>query len=137
MSNRMYLILTSALAVAGGFIVVSTFAFSESVAASIALGVGIGAFVGSILTLAVVPASHALRSRALALATGLAAACTFIAAAGVFAGDAQRWIVFAGGAAVTLLALAGRDAYVAGLVERRADAPEQASAGQEPLRAAA
>jgi hypothetical protein len=137
MSNRTYLVLTSALAVAGGFVVVATFAFSEPVAASIALGIGIGACVGSIATLAVVPASHALRSRALAIVSAVAAACTLIAAAGVFAGDAQRWIVFAGGVAVTLLALAGRDAYVAGLVEPAADAPDRISGREDTLRAAA
>jgi cell division protein FtsW (lipid II flippase) len=135
MSNRTYLALTSIVAAAGGLIVVTSFAFSQSAATWIALGLSVIALAGAVVSLAVAPSTGASRYRAVAGVIAVIAAFTIITSVGVFSGGAQHWIEFgAGVAALGLASLAGAR-YVSRLVE--STGAESASEMPEPLRAAA
>ncbi len=122
---------SSLLALAGGFVVVASQAFTAGVTAWIAFALGIGAIVA-----AAVPSVFGARRWVLALdaVTGVLGAWTVVASL-VFSGGVVRWLSFAEGAGFVALALAGstvdhvllarsarrspaRDAEVATSVER-------------------
>jgi hypothetical protein len=97
---KRYSVLTQLLAVAGAFIVVTTFAFSQSVATSIDFGVAVGITTVALLSALVAPADRRRTHVGLALASTIVGAWTILVALGIFSGAAQRWLDFAGGAAV-------------------------------------
>lgn len=87
-----------------------TFAFGRSNAIDIAFAVAIGVTAVAVLALARPPAEHTGAHRAIALLTAAAGAWTILVTLGIYDGETQRWIVFAGGAAVAALG------FVAGLL---------------------
>lgn len=108
--SRSYPLLTLALAVAGGFVLLSTFAFADGANEAIAFGVSIGTLLASVATTALAPSAGA---KALNAGIGLVSAWTILVALGIFSGDTQSWLIFAGGAAVAggaLTASAANDA---------------------------
>jgi hypothetical protein len=136
MLNRIYLGLTQALAAAGGFVVLTTFAFGHGAANAIDLGVIIGA---TILAAAAVLASPSARHRAVVGASTLIGAWTVLVTAGIFAGATQRWLTFAAAVAITGLALVGHTAYELRR-SRREVVPERSKDTQpapQPVRVAA
>jgi len=136
MSNRLYLGLTQALAAAGAFVVISTFGFGHGAANAIDLGVIIGV---TIVAAAAVVVSPSARHRAVAAVTTLIGAWTVLVTAGIFSGSTQRWLTFAGAAAITGLALVGHTAYELRRA-RREVGPERSQDSQpapQPVRVAA
>lgn len=119
MSSRTYGALSGLLAIAGAFVVVTTFAFGHGAANAIDLGVIIGVTVVSLGAVAAARASQ----RVLSLGSVVIGVWTILVTAGIFSGAAQRWLTFAAGAAVALLGVAGHAAYDA--------ARDRASSGSE------
>ena len=66
MSNRTYLALSSIIIAAGGLIVVTAFAFNQTVATWIAFGLSVVALAGSVGSLAAAPSTGAARYRTVA-----------------------------------------------------------------------
>jgi hypothetical protein len=102
---RLYAYSTLALALAGGFLVVATFAFAHSTANDVAIGVA------AVITVAAA-ATCSLRVdrllRAAALATCLVGAWTFLVALGVFRDATQRWVTFASALAIVAITVAAQ-----------------------------
>ncbi len=94
---------SSVLALAGGFVVVASQAFTSGTTAWLAFAIGVAA-----LVLATAPALARTRDRTLALdaVTGILAVWTIVASL-VFSGTLVTWLSFAEGAGFVLLALAG------------------------------
>jgi hypothetical protein len=88
---KRYYPLTQLLAVAGGFVVVTTFAFSTSAATSIDFAISIGA---TLVGLAI-----ARSNLAIGAATAVVGAWSILVTLGIFSGATQRWLDFAAGAA--------------------------------------
>ena len=94
-----------ALALAGGFIVVATFAFGQSTAN----GIGIG--VAAVVTVAAVAAWFIHVDpilRAAALLTCLIGAWTFVVTVGVLSGATQHRVTFASAAAIVAISIAAQ-----------------------------
>jgi hypothetical protein len=102
--SRPYALTALALLVAGAFVVVSTFAFSDGTASAIGFGVAIGAYVASLAAQLVVPAERRAAHRGLMIGIALVSAWTVLVAVDVF-GDDHVWLVFAGGVAIATGAL--------------------------------
>ena len=90
------------LAVAGGFVLLSTFAFADGASEAIAFGVSIATLLASVVTAAKAPSSAA---RTLTASIGLVSAWTILVLLGIFSGATQSWLIFAGGATVAGAAL--------------------------------
>jgi hypothetical protein len=94
-----------ALALPGGFIVVATFAFGQSTANEIGIGVA------AVATVAAVGAGFIDVEpiwRGAALLTCLIGAWTFLVTVGVLSGDTQHWVTFASAAAIVAISIAAR-----------------------------
>jgi hypothetical protein len=134
MLNRIYLGLTQALAAAGGFVVLTTFAFGHGAANAIDLGVIIGV---TIVAAAAVLASPSVRHRAVSGVSALIGAWTILVTAGIFSGATQRWLTFAGAAAITGLALLGHTAYELRRARREVGPERSEDSEPAPMRVAA
>jgi hypothetical protein len=99
--------LTQILAVAGAFMVITTFAFSTSAATSIDFAISIGAVLAG---LAIARTTNVL----IGASTAVLGAWSILVTVGIFSGATQRWLDFAAGAA---FAVAG---VVAGALVARA-----------------
>ena len=84
-------ITTLAAAVIGALLVITTFAFGGDTADWIAFGLAVAALGTAVA---------ARGRRALAAGVGLVAAWTVLVALGIFSGETQTWLIFAGGAAI-------------------------------------
>src|SRR5215218_6665183 len=102
-----YPLLTQVLAVAGGFVVVTTFAFSQGTANSIDFAIAIGVVAVALASIAVAPAPQRGRLVALGAAAVVIGAWTILVTLGIFMGTTQEWLVFASGAAIAAAGLAG------------------------------
>ena len=102
--SRPYSLMSLALLVAGAFVVISTFAFSDGVASAIAFGVAIGSYLVSLGAQLVVPAERRTVHRSVMIGIALVSAWTVLVSLNVF-GDDHVWLVFAGGAAIAAGAL--------------------------------
>ena len=91
-----------ALAVAGAFTVVTTYAFSRGSANSIDFAIAIGV---TSISLVATFAARSARQVAVAVATTAIGAWTILVTAGIFAGSTQRWLTFAAACAVAGIAL--------------------------------
>lgn len=105
--SRSYSLTSLALAVAGGFIALTTFAFSQGSSNSITFAIAIAAGLAAIAAQRRVPDVHRRLHRTLLGATTLVAAWTILVTLGIFSGATQQWLVFAGGAAIGGMALLG------------------------------
>jgi hypothetical protein len=103
--SRLYSYLMLALALAGGFIVVTTFAFEHSTANAIDIGVTAAVTVAAAGT-CFIRVERILR--AAALLTCLIGAWTFLVTVGVFSGETQRWVTFAFAAAIVATTIAAQ-----------------------------
>jgi hypothetical protein len=114
---------SSLLAMAGGFIIVASEAFSTGTTAWLAFAVGIFAIV-----LATVPALFGARDLSLGLdgVTAVLGAWTIVASL-VFNGTASQWLSFAEGAGFVTLALAGLTIDHVRLAHRTATVPTTAT----------
>jgi hypothetical protein len=92
------------LGLAGGFLVLETRAFSGSAITNIGLGVAIGATAISLVALYEARKDRVLY-KALAGASAVAAGWTVVALTGIFGAFTEKWLAFAGGAAILGLAL--------------------------------
>lgn len=99
-----YWLYSIALALAGGFLIIETLAFTGTTISSIALGVAIGATVLSLAALVQVQKDR-LVYRVLAGASTLVAALVVISQTGLASISTQKWLAFAGGAALLGIAL--------------------------------
>jgi len=117
--------LTQILAVAGAFMVITTFAFSTSAATSIDFAISIGAVLAG---LAIARSSSAV----IGLATAVVGAWSILVTLGIFSGATQRWLDFAAGSAFAVAGL------VAGALlarsQRVAASPLVATAGSNGYR---
>jgi FtsH-binding integral membrane protein len=102
--SRLSSLIPLALAVAGGFAAAATFAFGDGTNEPIALGISTAAMIAGVVL--------ARTRRAAGAAVVLVSAWTLLVSVGIFSGDTQSWLIFAGGAAVgaTGLAIATREA---------------------------
>jgi hypothetical protein len=91
--------LTQLLAVAGAFMVITTFAFSTSAATSIDFAISIGA---ALVGLAIAREANV----AIGLGTAVVGAWSILVTLGIFSGATQRWLDFAAGAAFAAAGLA-------------------------------
>jgi hypothetical protein len=91
--------LTQLLAVAGAFMVITTFAFSTSAATSIDFAISIGA---ALVGLAIAREANV----AIGLGTTVVGAWSILVTLGIFSGATQRWLDFAAGAAFAAAGLA-------------------------------
>ena len=99
--------LTQLLAVAGGFVVITTFAFGTSAATSIDFAISIGAALAGLAIARGV-------SLGIGLSTVVVGAWSILVTLGIFSGSTQRWLDFAAGIAFATAGL------VAGaLIERK------------------
>ena len=105
MQSKYYPNLLQALAVAAGFVVLSTFAFGHSTANAIDFAVSIAI---TVLGVGVVAAGRGKVERAIGVATTALGAWSILVTVGIFSGSTQRWLTFAAAAAVVGLALAGQ-----------------------------
>jgi hypothetical protein len=96
---KRYYPLTQLLAVAGAFVVVTTFAFSSSAATSIDFAISIGA---TLVGLGIARGTNL----AIGLGTAVVGAWSILVTAGIFSGATQRWLDFAAGAAFAAAGLA-------------------------------
>jgi peptidoglycan/LPS O-acetylase OafA/YrhL len=103
---KRYYPLTQLLAVAGAFVVVTTFAFSSSVATSIDFAVGIGVTIAGLAIAAIAPSERRRAHVGLGLGSAVVGAWTILVTLGIFSGSTQRWLDFAAGAAVAAAGLA-------------------------------
>lgn len=115
-----YPLLTQLLAVAGAFVVTATFAFSQGTANAINFAVAIAITLVALATSLTAP--RGLSYRSLGVAAAVVGAFTILVTLGIFSGDAQRWVVFGGGAAVASAGLASHLLYLGSLRRRSADA---------------
>jgi hypothetical protein len=102
LASRLYAYIMLALALPGGFIVVATFAFGQSTANEIGIGVAAVATVGADF-IDVEPIW-----RGAALLTCLIGAWTFLVTVGVLSGDTQHWVTFASAAAIVAISIAAQ-----------------------------
>ena len=86
-----YYPLTQLLAVAGAFVVITTFAFGSSAATSIDFAISIGATLAGL--------AIARSNVAIGLGTTVLGAWSILVTAGIFSGATQRWLDFAAGVA--------------------------------------
>jgi hypothetical protein len=100
--------ITQLLAVAGAFVVITTFAFGTSAATSIDFAISIGAVLAGLAVARGV-------SLGIGLSTAVVGAWSILVTLGIFSGSTQRWLDFAAGVA---FAVAG---VVAGTLVARAD----------------
>jgi hypothetical protein len=103
--SRLYAYVMLALALAGGFIVVATFAFGQSTANEIGIGVA------AVVTVAAVGAGFIDVEPILpgaALLTCLIGAWNFLVTVGVLSGDTQHWVTFASAAAIVAISIAAQ-----------------------------
>jgi peptidoglycan/LPS O-acetylase OafA/YrhL len=114
MLSKPYPLITLALAVAGAFIVVTTFAFSQGTANAIDFAVAIGVTVLGTVALASAPSEARRTHRAIAAGVVALGAWTILVALGIFSGNTQEWIVFGAGAAVAATGLSGHGLYEQG-----------------------
>jgi hypothetical protein len=103
--SRLYAYVMLALALAGGFIIVTTFAFGHSTANAIDIGVAAAVTLVAAATcfICVIPSL-----RAVALLTCVIGAATFLVTIGVFSGETQRWLTFAFAAAIVATSIAAQ-----------------------------
>jgi hypothetical protein len=111
--SRPYSLIALALLVAGAFVVISTFAFSDGAASAIAFGVAIGTYLVALGAQLVVPAERRTAHRGVMIGVALVSAWTVLVSLNVF-GDDHVWLVFAGGAAIATGALAAAATEIAG-----------------------
>jgi hypothetical protein len=97
--SRLYAYVMLALALAGGFIVVATFAFGQSTANGIGLDIAAVAAVAACFI-------HVLRGAG--LLTCLIGAWTYLVTVGVLSGDTQHWVTFASAAAIVAISIAAQ-----------------------------
>ncbi|HET8536426.1 MAG TPA: hypothetical protein VFL73_04520 [Solirubrobacteraceae bacterium] len=91
--------LTQLLAVAGAFVVITTFAFGTSAATSIDFAISIGAVLAGLAIARGV-------SLGIGLSTVVVGAWSILVTLGIFSGSTQRWLDFAAGAAFAVAGLA-------------------------------
>ena len=120
---KRYYPLTQLLAVAGAFVVITTFAFGSGAAVAIDFAISIGA---TLVGLGLAGLAGSTKERAIGAGTVVLGAWSILVTAGIFSGATQRWLDFAAGAA---FAAAG---VVAGALVERAqrravDAPTASS----------
>jgi hypothetical protein len=115
MLSKYYPHMLHALAVAAGFVVLSTFAFGHSTANAIDFALSIAI---TVIGVGVVAAGRGKVERALGAATTVLGAWSILVTVGIFAGPTQRWLTFAAAAAVTGLALAGQVLEESGVLAR-------------------
>jgi peptidoglycan/LPS O-acetylase OafA/YrhL len=127
MLSKSYPLITVALAIAGGFVVLTTFAFAQGTANAIDFAIGIGITVLGLVALATAPAERRRTHRALSGAVVAIGAWTILVTLGIFSGDTQNWLVFGSGAAVAAAGLTAHGLYEAGR-ERRVAALETGTA---------
>jgi len=116
MPSKYYPYLLQALAVAAGFVVVSTFAFGHSTANAIDFAISIAVIVAGA---GLAAAGRDKVEQAIGLATSILGSWSVLVTAGIFSGATQRWLTFAAAAAVTGLALAGQALEESGVLRRR------------------
>jgi len=114
--SKYYPHLLQALAVAAGFVVLSTFAFGHSTANAIDFAISIAITVLGVVAVAV---GRGKVERAIGLATVVLGSWSILVTVGIFSGSTQRWITFAAAAAVAGLALAGQALEESGVIGRR------------------
>jgi hypothetical protein len=83
--------LTQLLAVAGAFIVITTFAFSSGTATAIDFAISIGATLAGL--------ALARTNLAIGIGTAVVGAWSILVTVGIFSGATQRWLDFAAGVA--------------------------------------
>jgi hypothetical protein len=127
MPSKYYPYLLQALAVAAGFVVVSTFAFGHSTANAIDFAIAIGATVAGA---GVVASGRDKVERTIGAATIGLGAWSILVTAGIFSGSTQRWLTFAAAAAITVLAVAGQTLEEAGVLRRRMPQLRRAAAAK-------
>jgi hypothetical protein len=103
--SRLYAYVMLALALAGGFVVVTTFAFGHSTANTIDIGVTAAVTLAAAAT-CFIRVEPILRGAA--LLTCLIGAWTFLVTIGIFSGDTQRWLTFAFAAAIVATSIAAQ-----------------------------
>jgi len=91
--------LTQLLAVAGAFVVVTTFAFSTSAATSIDFAISIGAVLAGLAIAREVNVG-------IGLGTAVVGVWSILVTLGIFSGATQRWLDFAAGVAFAAAGLA-------------------------------
>lgn len=111
--------LTQLLAVAGAFMIVSTFAFSSSTSTSIDFAISIGAVLAGVAIARSV-------SIAIGLGTALVGVWSILVTLGIFTGTTQRWLDFAAGAVFAVAGLA------AGALIERSQRPAAAPVAVAP-----
>jgi hypothetical protein len=84
--------ITQLLAIAGAFVVITTFAFGTSAATSIDFAISIGAVLAGLAIARGV-------SLGIGLSTVVVGAWSILVTLGIFSGSTQRWLDFAAGAA--------------------------------------
>lgn len=111
MLSKPYSLVTLALAVAGGFVALTTFAFGQGTANSIDFAVAIGITTLALAAIATAPAEYARVHRAIAAGIAVIGGWAILVTLGIFSGNTQNWIVFGAGAAVATGALAAHGLY--------------------------
>jgi hypothetical protein len=116
MPSKYYPHMLQALAVAAGFVVLSTFAFGHTTANAIdfALSIAITA-----IGVGVVAVGRGKVERGLGAAIIALGAWSILVTVGIFSGSTQRWLTFAAAAAVAGLALVGQAIEDSGVLARR------------------
>ena len=103
--TRPYPYVALLMALAAGFVIVTTFAFGHGTANAIDFGISIGLTAASVGAYLV---GTSRLERAGALASYLVGAWAILVTAGVFSGSTQRWLTFASAAAIVGLSVAGQ-----------------------------
>ena len=88
---KRYYPLTQLLAVAGAFVVITTFAFGSGAATAIDFAISIGATLAGLVL--------ARTNLAVGIGTAVVGAWSILVTAGIFSGATQRWLDFAAGVA--------------------------------------
>jgi hypothetical protein len=125
MLSKSYTYLLQAIAVAAGFVVLSTFAFAHSTANAIDFALSIAI---TVLGIGVVAAGHDKAERGIGLATAAIGAWSILVTVGIFSDGTQRWVTFAAAAAVTGLAVAAQALEESGVLGRRVPQLRRAAA---------
>ena len=115
MLSKSYPYLLQALAVAAGFVVLSTFAFGHSTANAIDFAISIGI---TVLGVGVFAAGRGRLERGIGLAATLLGAWSILVTVGLFSGGTQRWLTFAAAAAIAALAVTGQAFEESGVTRR-------------------
>jgi len=134
MTHFQYWAMSFATAVLGAFLVIDRFAFGTGLAASIALGVAIGATVCSLVAFATALLRENHTFSGLSAVSAVVAAWTVIAVV-VFSAATAGWLAFAGGLAllvISLRALALHETTVERVVYSLQPAAESAPAQPAP-----